>query len=423
MKNIIISIVAAALLISSCNILDQYPHNAVSRDSVSAADLELLYVGLYNMAQYKPGFQGYFQNDIAGGDFIRGGSSIYPDAQALIKDFVIPTNGWVNTPYTGYFALLYQINVFIALAESADQTEKVKEMLGVAHYFRAQTYYNLTSKYREVPVMRVTSTEAVSKSSEAECWALVNEDIQKAIDMCPLYTSKNYVSVQAAKALAARIYLAQNNKELAGKYADELIADPLFELSADFNALFRNGENKEEIFTFSNIKEENGITFASNFVQPATTYVPTPEVVALYASNDKRIEMSAYPDDDETILNKYISNNTSDPIIISRLAEMYLISAECKGLAGGGLQPLNELRSVRGLGPVTPAPKNEEEFIDAILAERRLEFLGEGFRWFDLVRTGRYTETLGMEEKYTVFPLPTRELDLNGNLKQHILWQ
>ncbi len=423
MKNIIISIVAAALMLSSCNILDQYPHDAVSRDSVSETDLELLFVGLYNMSQYKPTFQGYFQNDITGGDFVGGGSTIYPDAQTMIKNFVHPSVNWMNGPYTGYYALLYQINVFIALAQSAEQTDNVKEMLGVAYYFRALTYYNLTSKYREVPLMRVTSTEALPKSSEAECWALVNEDIQNAIAMCPTYTTKNYVSVQAAKALAARIYLAQGNKELAGAYADELMGDPLFELSENFDALFRRGDNKEEIFTFSNLTEDNGIAFAGNFVQPATTYVPSPAVIALYSASDRRADMSAYQDGDETILNKYVSKSTSDPIIISRLAEMYLISAECKGLAGGGLEILNSLRAVRGLGAVSPAPKNEEEFIDAILAERRLEFLGEGFRWFDLVRTGRLTTTLGLDEKYTVFPLPTRELDLNGNLKQHILWQ
>ena len=61
--------------------------------------------------------------------------------------------------------------------------------------------------------------------------------------------------------------------------------------------------------------------------------------------------------------------------------------------------------------------------LDAVLAERRLEFLGEGFRWFDLVRTGKYPATLGLEEKYTIMPLPTRELDLNPLLQQNDLWK
>jgi hypothetical protein len=99
---------------------------------------------------------------------------------------------------------------------------------------------------------------------------------------------------------------------------------------------------------------------------------------------------------------------------------MYLISAECKGLQNG-IDRLNELRLFRGLDRLNPS--NEEEFIDAILNERRLELLGEGFRWFDLVRCGKYESTVGVEEKYTILPIPARELSLNNNLRQHPLWQ
>lgn len=170
--------------------------------------------------------------------------------------------------------------------------------------------------------------------------------------------------------------------------------------------------------------EENGIKFAGEFLQPATIYVPVPEVIALFTDNDKRKSISITVDGSETVLNKYINKSSSDPIIISRLAEMYLISAEGKGLAGGGLARLNELRRARGLQDLSPAPKNEEEFIDAILAERRLEFLGEGFRWYDLVRTGRYMKKTGLPEKYTVFPIPQKQLDLNTvNLHQNELWK
>lgn len=64
MKKIILALLTASIIISSCDILDKYPHDAVSRDSVSEEDLELLYTGLYCYSQYKPGFEGYFQNDM-----------------------------------------------------------------------------------------------------------------------------------------------------------------------------------------------------------------------------------------------------------------------------------------------------------------------------------------------------------------------
>lgn len=423
MKKIITALLTVSVMFSACDILDRYPHNAVSRDSVSEKDLELLYTGLYCYSQYKPSFEGYFQNDMAGGDFYRGGGSVWPDAPSWIKDCILVTSGWASGPYTGYYALLYQINSFIGAAENADQTEKVRSMLGGAYYFRALNYYNIVTKYRTAPLMRGTTNAPQSNSTERELWNLVNEDLDKAMAQCPEYTTKNYVSVQAAKALAARAYLAQGRKSEAAALADDLIADPLFSLD-DFTRIFRGEANSEEIFTFSNLKEENGITFAGNFLQPATTYVPVPEVVKLFLPEDKRTSVSVEVDGSETVLNKYISKTTSDPIIISRLAEMYLISAEGNGLAGGGLARLNELRRARGLQDLSPAPKTEEEFIDAVLAERRLEFLGEGFRWYDLVRTGRYTKVTGLPEKYTVFPIPQREIDLNsGYLQQNELWK
>ena len=421
----IITIVSVLLLVfglASCDILDHYPHDSVSRDNVSTEDLELLYTGLYQYSQYKPGFEGYFQCDMAGGDFFRGGGSIWPDAKSWIKDCILPTSGWTSVAYLGHYSWLYQVNSFIYSAKNAEQNVKVKEMLGIAYFFRALIYYNLTSKYREVPILREPTNNAIAKSSEEECWAFVNENIDNAISMCPSYTTKNFVSVQAAKALKARSLLAQGKKKEAAQYAEELITDPLFNLD-DFDKIFRGKTNTEEIFTFANIKEERGITFAGEFLQPATIYVPTPQMIALYTPNDKRSEVSITQDSDEMVFNKYISKTTSDPIIVFRLAEMYLISAEGRGLADGGLKRLNELRAFRGLGNVSPTPTTEEQLLDAVIAERRVELFGEGFRWFDLVRTGKYVDTVGLEEKYTVFPLPQREIDLNTKLIQNDLWK
>lgn len=66
MKKIIYILIASAVIVlngTSCDVLDRYPHNAVSRDNLSVEDLELLFTGLYCYSQYKPTFTGYFQND------------------------------------------------------------------------------------------------------------------------------------------------------------------------------------------------------------------------------------------------------------------------------------------------------------------------------------------------------------------------
>lgn len=415
---LIISVAAFAGAVS-CNVLDQYPHNAVSRDNLSEEDLALLYTGLYCYSQYKPTFEGYFQNDMAGGDFTRGGGSSFATPELWIQDAIRPTSGWASTPWLGYYSWLYQVNEFIVAASGREDNPEIKKMLGGAYFFRGLIYYNLVSKYRNVQILRTPTNEQIANSSEEEGWMFVEENLNNAIAMCPNFTNKNYVSLQAAKALMARAKLAQGKKSEAASLAVEVIEDPAFALE-DFELIFRGEANSEEIFTFVNSSEESGINFATNFYKPATTYVPTQEMIDLYVSADKRKNTTILVDGDVTVLNKYNNITTTNPIIIVRLAEMYLIAAEGKGVADGGVQYLNLLRTKRGLAAVEP--KNDIELLEAVLKERRLEFLGEGFRWFDLVRTGRFTEELDLPEKYTVFPIPQRERDLNPNLAQNELW-
>src|SRR5690606_41904432 len=86
-------------------------------------------------------------------------------------------------------------------------------------------------------------------------------------------------------------------------------------------------------------------------------------------------------------INQYPSGQTRrDPFIVSRIAELFLISAEAQGRSLG-VNRLNELRRVRGLSDIFPS--SDEEYTTAILNERRRELLAENFMYHDLVRTGR----------------------------------
>ena len=70
---ILLAIFLAAV---SCDkLLNQYPHNAKSIETLTEDDVEQLMVGVYNIAQYKPTFNGYALFDIIGGDIIRPGAT------------------------------------------------------------------------------------------------------------------------------------------------------------------------------------------------------------------------------------------------------------------------------------------------------------------------------------------------------------
>lgn len=90
--------------------------------------------------------------------------------------------------------------------------------------------------------------------------------------------------------------------------------------------------------------------------------------------------------------------NWGNDLRIYRYAETLLNAAELIVLGGGSGDAqgyLDQVRSRAGLGSVTVNQDN-------IINERRFEFMGEGKRYFDLVRSGKAASTLTATEYRTV---------------------
>lgn len=116
--------------------------------------------------------------------------------------------------------------------------------------------------------------------------------------------------------------------------------------------------------------------------------------------------------------------NFGQDLPIYRYSETLLNAAELVMLGGGSGNAqgwLDEVRDRAGLGSV-PAT------VDNIINERRFEFMGEGKRYFDLVRSGKAASTL-VPEKYRTktwtenrkyLPIPQSEINSSdGALKQN----
>lgn len=106
-----------------------------------------------------------------------------------------------------------------------------------------------------------------------------------------------------------------------------------------------------------------------------------------------------------------------------RLADTYLMEAEALveggGDAGRAQALLDAVRARVGLGSVPATLPN-------IYKERRFELVGEGHRWFDLIRWGQAADALAfkgfVEGKHNVLPIPQPELN-NTKLVQNVEWQ
>lgn len=113
-----------------------------------------------------------------------------------------------------------------------------------------------------------------------------------------------------------------------------------------------------------------------------------------------------------------------------RLADIKLLYAEAineiEGPTAEAYKQVNDIRNRAGLGNL-PGGLSKAAFKERIMAERAIEFVGEGQRHFDLVRWGIYKQKMdsrklspwvldygGVDEIFTNAPIPQRELDLNG---------
>ena len=111
---------------------------------------------------------------------------------------------------------------------------------------------------------------------------------------------------------------------------------------------------------------------------------------------------------------------------VYRYAETLLNAAELSALTGAdGSSYLQEVRSVRGC-------KDTDTSIDGIIEERHKEFVGDGKRYWDLVRAGKAASTLtaanrtfdgsqplDWSENKKYWPIPQSECDKDPNITQN----
>lgn len=174
------------------------------------------------------------------------------------------------------------------------------------------------------------------------------------------------------------------------------------------------------------------------------------ETYELFGSNDKRrdatvwdcrgVEYTKRYQDTGLWLAKYrpFTENNADAgfdnnlnynnnLRVYRVAEAYLNAAELLletgGDAGQAKEYVNAIRRRAGIAELSAVTK------DDVINERRLEFIGEGKRYFDLVRTGKAASTLvpdsygyrtnSWTESKKYIPIAQAELDSDPALVQN----
>lgn len=113
---------------------------------------------------------------------------------------------------------------------------------------------------------------------------------------------------------------------------------------------------------------------------------------------------------------------------IYRYSDMILLQAEAKARMGKwdeALELVKQIRDRAGLQtPLSTEFSSEDEIVEFILRERQVELVGEGRRWFDLLRTGKWKAVMGpinglKEDGNEVFPIHFSHIIENPKIKQN----
>jgi hypothetical protein len=131
-----------------------------------------------------------------------------------------------------------------------------------------------------------------------------------------------------------------------------------------------------------------------------------------------------------------IQGGVSDPtfryftsaLIFTRLEDVVLLRAEALSVLGDQNGAVNEMLNVMIRRGITSFTINTNELIDLIFEERHRELLGEGQRWYDLIRYNKIKQNnpafLRLINSQGIYwPVSRKLISQNNLLTQNPFWK
>lgn len=346
---------------------------------------------------------------------------------------------------------------------------------GEAYFLRALAYHELLRSYsyepgqevdgfdlgvvhRTVPIIGFAGVTDLPRSTVAEGYALLESDLNNAIDLLPVQVAGNVHRFRArkaaAQALLARVLLYEGKYAEAADAADAALAGTtaILVTAPNYVASFSATPHPESIFESEiTAADWNTVDGANNSLQSYTqntvpgffTVSPSAQFEALVAEDPADIRNNiiitspaALGDGsgNPRILLKWNGEKGVflENVPVIRYSEVLLTAAEAKARSNdepGAQADITAFRANRVPGaPAVTA--TGQALIDIIMRERRLELIGEGHRYFDLKRLGlpitKATESIakGAEDlpysNYKVLArIPASEVRISNQLEQN----
>lgn len=442
MKKILFLMLASAILMTSCNkVLDVNPTASISSDIAlkDSTGVESAMLGAYNGLQAVGlyGRNAAIIADLAADNLVWTGTT--QDYGQIMNKPIPAENAIADGMWTAAYDVINRVNnILYKLPDIPYGSVAGKNHIqGEALFIRALMQHYLASFFGGVPLRTQPTLDLsnleLEKSSQTDVYASAISDLETAIDLLSHTTTAGRANSSGAKALLARVYLSQfhltNDASFATKamqMSSDLIAflpglattyselfDPAVPSTESIFEVIYDNQNFNRLAQYYYTRDLNG----------RYEIAPSAGLIAAFDTADARLDVSIrYDEKNNPYGAKY--NDVAggvDRVNVLRLAEMYLIHAEALAYTNGDVaaiqNDINVIRHRAGL-PDTEAADIASLKL-AIENERRFEFAFEGHRWHDLVRTGRAAEVLGIDQKFTLFPIPLSEMQTNKKMQQN----
>lgn len=406
--------------------------------------------------------------------FSRGGITIYSglssDELVLYNQFntvalefnqnnILPNNVQLyQLLWQPPYSTIYHANAILeGLRNSEAVSDSVKaELTAEVKLIRAFTYFYLINLFGNVPYPESSDwrkNSLLSRLSSDEVYQNLLSDLMAAQSVLPPDYSvgkgqRIIPNKFAATAMLARIYLYLKNWRKAEIEATQIINSSLFSLNSNLNDIFKPNST-EAIWQL----QQDNTNFSFNGTGEGTALVPrTIPVTAgpfAYLTNSLLNSFDISDNRKAAWINGKVINGLTfyypykyklgfsevtangsftEYYMILRLAEQFLIRAEARAKQNkltDAISDINVIRQRAGLLSLSNT-LTQQEIIDAIEQERRIEFFCEwGHRWLDLKRWDKAGIILqpikGDDWQVTdqLYPIPSNELTTGPNLIQN----
>lgn len=464
-----------SLLITSCgdDFLNTKPNGSVITEDAlrTEKDIDNAVNGLYDLLSSSGYYGGtmFFYGDMKGDDI----QSSYNSGRNCNRCYLFDHRSTsLNAGYLWgrpFYTIRNAWNIINAIDDGKveGKSEQLKSLKGEALAILALCQFDLTRCFGYpytkdkgaswgAPIVdhAIGNNENPPRSTVAQDYDFIIKKLEEAIPMMSNKKVNGRMNAYGARLLLSRIYLYHNDNDKAFKTADDLIEEiennnsyKLYSrndyVSAwDLKAKFGSESIFELNYSTDDNQERNSLAYLMHWNGYREMFATKAFVDKLFKDpNDIRCELlqkEVYNKVDVWWLKKWPGTDAKTPsfennYVIFRLSELYLNAAEAGLKVGGeaaakGLKYLNVI--VQRANPDNKVIENEF-ILDRVLDERSKELIGEGHRFFDLLRNGKtiirkggyhlsnVVEEIDWNYDRCVLPIPSDQFVFSPDMEQN----